>query len=142
MADVKLTSAQVKCAKCVDCMNNRLRLEMDKPGQYGCSYPCVVCYTDRLRAQCDLDLAKMSAMQDVSWLYKDKFDRTYLDNEGDAAGNFVRGYLLRLSIVKEWRQKLKEIDAMTDAKAVEAVGKAARDEYFGRKDGKGAANGR
>ena len=138
MADVKLKAAEVKCDKCVNCMNNRFRLMMDDPKRYDEYHVfCVHCYVDRLRAQCELDLVKLSATQDVGWLYRDRYDRTYL-SEGRVADNYVRSSLERARIMREWRDKMKSIAAMTNAKEIEAVGKAARDEYFGSKHGEEA----
>lgn len=148
MADVRLTSKQVKCAKCVNCINNHFRLMMDDPKKYDEYHlSCVHCYVDRLRAKCDLDLAKLFAMQNVGWLYKDRYSKTYL-SEGRAGDNYVRDHLARARIMQEWRSKIKSIAAMTNTEEVNAVGKAAQDEYFGKKDGKdrkdrkGAAGGR
>ncbi len=148
MADARLTSKQVKCAKCVNCINNHFRLLMDNPKKYDEYHVfCVHCYVDRLRAQCDLALAKLFAMQNVGWLYKDRYSKTYL-SDGRVEDTYIRNHLERARIMQEWRRKITSITAMTNIKEIEAVGKAAQDEYFGKKDGndgndgKGAAGGR
>ena len=138
MADERLTSKKVKCAKCVNCMNNQFRLMMDDPKKYDEYHVfCVHCYVDRLRTQCELDLAKLSAMQDIGWLYRDRYDRTYL-SEGHVVDDYVRNNLERARIMREWRDKMTSIAAMTNAKEIEAAGKAARDEYFGSRHGEEA----
>lgn len=133
MSDMKLTSNQVKCSRCVNCISNPLRIQMDDPRKYAeVSYSCKWCYVERIKDEADILLKKATAMTHCIYAFRDRFHKSFTCGIRD---DFVRSNVKRHRIMREWASEMKRISAMRDDQEIEAVSKKYGEEYFG-KEGK------
>ena len=119
-----ITAETVYCAKCANCMNNKLRLGMDAPG--GCRWPCETCYGDRLYKINDMVLEKMEAIRTAINVLRDRFDKTFLGN----SRGFVEDQMRRARILRGLNRMLSEILDEKDTEKVKAIKKMYDEEYF------------
>lgn len=115
-----ISAQTVYCAKCVNCINNNLRLGKDGPG-VGCEW----CYGERLSKSIDLILGKVDAIWSLTNVLKDRYNKTFI---GD--GKYVEDMKRRYQILRDLNPMLDEILDEKDADKVKAIKKRYDDEYF------------
>lgn len=130
MSDMRLTSKQVKCSWCVNCISNSLRLQMDDPKRYDeNAYSCKWCYVERINRDSDLLFAKSNAMINCIYAFRARYNKTFTDA---IIGDFVKENVDRNKIMIEWVKEMERLSAIRDKKEVEKVGKLYSEEYFGK----------
>lgn len=119
-----ITAKTVYCAKCANCMNNKLRLGMDEPGGY--RWPCETCYAERLSKSNGLALDKLAEIVSVSNVLLYRYDKTFL---GEGSG-YVEEQMHQNRILRGMNRMLSEILNEDDAEKVKAIKKMYDDECF------------
>ena len=123
---MKITAETVKCARCVNCINNSLRLKMDKPG--ASRFGCETCYADRIGNRAELLFWKAEALRAMANVVADRYNRSFMAKDMGLAEWAVR----RLKAVDSLWRMADEIRDAKDLGAVEAIKERYDAEYFGK----------
>ena len=115
-----ISAQTVYCAKCANCINNRLRLANDGPG-IGCEW----CYGERLSKSNDLMIDKLEAIWSLTNVLKDRYNKTFIGE-----GKYIDGQMRRNRILRGLNRMLSEILDEKDTEKVKAIKKMYDDEYF------------
>lgn len=129
---MKITAETVKCARCVNCMNNSLRLKMDKDDS--CRFGCEWCFAERVNAKAELLSKKVDALWSMANVLKTRYTETFLSDRLSGGGMAVEA-VRRLDSVKRLGVMVDEIIGQADAARVDALKERYNAEYFGRVKG-------
>lgn len=133
---IKLTAEKVRCAKCVNCINNTFRLRMDDPKvkdweKQGCS----VCYVERMREKSETMLSRIETIESLCRVVGNRYSKTYLkhiDQEKFNGDMWLQENTERYEILHGFFTTLKYVMDAKSVQELEEMKKQYDTEYFGK----------
>jgi hypothetical protein len=131
---VKLTAEKVRCAKCVNCINNPCRLRIDDPKVEDWEkFGCRSCYVERMQGKSDIMLTRIETIESLRRMIIERYNKTFLTmSEGYDQNDWISINSARHDILRWFFPALKSV---MDAKSLEELGAMKKQydtEYFGK----------
>lgn len=138
---IKLTAEKVRCAKCVNCINNTFRLRMDDPKVKDLEKQgCRACYVERMREKSETMISRIETIESLCRIVGNRYSKTYLkhiDPETYNGDVWLSENMERYDILHGFFTTLKSI---MDAKSVQELEEMKKqydaEYYFREEDGK------